>query len=77
MGIPGRREIVVLARVLTTEFTRGYQDMEDQVVLSVGGVTVRDLRHLSDYIHDVQLPSFYTFPDVVHEFEGCLVRFRP
>lgn len=53
-GIPGRREIVVLTRVLTTEFTRGYQDMEDQVVLSVGGVTVRDLRHLSELLDDAR-----------------------
>lgn len=49
-GIPGRRQIVVLTRVLTTELTRGYQDMEDQVVLSVDGATVRDLGHLSELL---------------------------
>lgn len=49
-GIPGRRQIVVLSRVLTTEFTRGYQNMEDAVVLSVDGTTVRDLRHLSELL---------------------------
>ncbi len=47
-GIPGRRQVVVLSRVLTTELNRGYQKMEDQVVLSVDGTTVRDLRHLSE-----------------------------
>jgi S1-C subfamily serine protease len=49
-GIPGRRQVIVLSRVLTTEFTRGYQDMEDEVVLAVDGTTVRDLRHLSELL---------------------------
>jgi S1-C subfamily serine protease len=49
-GVDGRREVVVLSGVLATELTRGYENMEDEVVLAVDGTTVRDLRHLSELL---------------------------
>ncbi len=47
---PGRREIVVLSRVLADQSTVGYQDLECVAIDAVNGKPVRDLAHLAQVL---------------------------
>jgi hypothetical protein len=58
-GVEGRREVVVISRVLHSELTRGYEGFEEQVIYSVNGTLIRDLHHLSQVL-DASLGPFVT-----------------
>jgi S1-C subfamily serine protease len=45
-----RRQIVVLTGLLANELTRGYEDLEDEIVYAVDDHPIRDLAHLSDLL---------------------------
>jgi S1-C subfamily serine protease len=53
-ALPGRRELIVISDVLAGELNRGYEHFEDEVVHSIDGVPVRDLRHLSELLDSAQ-----------------------
>ncbi len=58
-GVEGRREVVVISRVLHSELTRGYEEFEEQVIYSVNDTLIRDLHHLSQLL-DASRSRFVT-----------------
>jgi S1-C subfamily serine protease len=52
VAFPGEELVVVTAPVLAHPLTRGYSDPFGQVVKDVDGVSVKNLRHLVELLHD-------------------------
>ena len=50
----GRREVILMQRVLPDQVNRGYQSWEDEVVRLVNGVAPRDMTHLAELIDRAQ-----------------------
>jgi hypothetical protein len=79
-GIAGRTEVVMLASVLRSELTRGYEDLERQVIHAVDDTPIRSLRHLSDLI-DAARGEFVTFTtetgDVIAIHRGLAAKAGP